>query len=64
MFQAKNVKELATGLADVLKSEGFEENQYDVEKVIEEKTSSLAMETKANEVMHTGNTGAGAELVP
>lgn len=60
----KDLKALAENISEELKSEGFAENQYDMQKVIEEKTSSLAVETKANEVMHTSNTGAGAELVP
>lgn len=62
---ADNVKE-TKGLADAIslemKSAGRAEVEYDVQKNLEHKQAML--ETKANEIMHTSNTGFGAELVP
>jgi HK97 family phage major capsid protein len=40
------------------------EVQYDLQKAVELKREQAGLEMKANEVMHTGNTGFGAELVP
>jgi hypothetical protein len=45
-----------------LKSEGASEDRYDFAKASEIKMAEL--ETKANELVHTGNTGFGAELIP
>jgi hypothetical protein len=45
-----------------LKNEGASEDRYDFAKASEIKMAQL--ETKANELVHTGNTGAGAELIP
>lgn len=44
-----------------LKSEGAIEEKYDFTIALEKKQAQ--METKANEVMHTTNTGFGAELI-
>lgn len=63
-FIAKSAKELAEWISAAMQNEGFEEKQYSIDKVLEEKSSALALETKDDEVMHTTNTGAGAELVP
>lgn len=55
---------LVSVLSEAMKSEGFNENQFSVEKAAEAKAvSSKLFETKANEVIHTGNTGYGAELI-
>ena len=64
MFKVKNAQELVSTVSEILKSEGFDEKQYDLEKALEVKAVSAGLETKANEVVHTGNTGFGAELVP
>lgn len=53
--------DLAQALSDVMKSEGAEEKSYDINKALEQKSAML--ETKANEVVHTSNTGFGAELI-
>jgi hypothetical protein len=37
---------------------------YDFDKALEIKAQMLPLEFKANETVHTGNTGYGAELVP
>lgn len=58
-----DTKSLAEGIGMELKSMGRSEAEYDVMKNLEAKSASL-METKANELMHTTNTGFGAELVP
>lgn len=65
MFKiAKNAQELIDIVSEELKSEGMKEEQYDLNKAIELKNAQAQLEIKANEVMHTGNTGYGAELVP
>lgn len=46
-----------------LEKEGKSVEQYDLTKACEVKTA-MKLETKANEVEHTTNTGYGAELVP
>lgn len=58
-----DTKTLAEGLGMELKSMGRSEAEYDVLKNLEAKGASL-LETKANEIMHTTNTGYGAELIP
>lgn len=60
--EAKSTATLADGLSEVLKGMGRSEAEYDVSKALESKSALL--ETKANEIMHTTNTGFGAELVP
>lgn len=60
--EAKSTATLADGLSEVLKGMGRSEAEYDVQKSLESKSAML--ETKANEIMHTTNTGFGAELVP
>jgi len=45
-----------------MKSAGHDESKFDIQKNLEHKASLV--ETKANEIMHTTNTGFGAELVP
>ena len=56
--------ELIDVLSSQMKVEGRDEKQYDLEKAVEYRKSIMSMETKANEVMNTGNTGYGAELIP
>jgi hypothetical protein len=47
-----------------MKSEGFNESQYDLVKASEAKAARESLfQTKANEVVHTGNVGFGAELI-
>ena len=61
----KDTQGLASVLSDTLKNETkglHTEETYDVEKCLERKSAML--QTKANEIMHTGNTGYGAELIP
>lgn len=60
---AKNTEVLAKTLSAVLEKEGHAETSYDVQKCLEQK-AALGLQTKANEIEHTTNTGAGAELVP
>jgi hypothetical protein len=61
----KSAGELISAISATLKNEGKEEKDFDLTKAIEVKNASRAIfETKANEVVHTGNTGYGAELVP
>lgn len=60
----KNAKELIDVVSQTLKAEWFEEKQYDFEKALEMKALMNPLEIKANEAVHTGNTGYGAELVP
>ena len=55
-------KALADVLSHKMKAEGRDESHFDIDKNMEHKSKML--ETKANEVMHTGNTGYGAEIVP
>lgn len=55
-------QELIEAVSLQLKSEGMQEERYDFAKASEMKMASL--ETKANELIHTGNTGYGAELIP
>lgn len=57
-----NPQELIEAVSLQLKSEGMAEERYDFAKASEVKMASL--ETKANELVHTGNTGYGAELIP
>lgn len=58
----KDTKGLAEAISTEMKSAGRAETEYDVQKNLEQKAASL--ETKANEIMHAGNAGYGAELVP
>lgn len=58
----KETKGLADAISLEMKSAGRSEVEYDVQKNLEHKQAML--ETKANEIMHTSNTGFGAELVP
>ena len=58
---AGSTKALADVISEELKSAGRTEVEYDVQKNLEAKAAT--METKANEIMHTTNTGFGAELV-
>lgn len=58
-----DTKKLAETIGMELKNMGREEKDYDIAKALEIK-SQMLMETKANEIMHTTNTGFGAELVP
>lgn len=62
--QAEGTKGLADALSMELKNAGRSEAEYDIAKNLEAKAISLGMESKANEIMHTTNTGYGAELVP
>jgi len=57
-----NPQELIEAVSLQLKSEGMQEERYDFAKASEVKMASL--ERKANELIHTGNTSAGAELIP
>ncbi len=60
-------EDLAKALSDHMKHEGLSEKQYDYEQSVGEslrKQAALGLTTKANEVMNTGATGYGAELVP
>lgn len=54
--------ELIDAVSLALKNEGADESRYDFAKASEVKMAQL--ETKANELVHTGNTGFGAELIP
>jgi hypothetical protein len=56
-----NPAEFAEGISFLMKSEGAPEEQYDIAKATEHKLAM--METKANELVHTGNTGFGKELI-
>lgn len=58
-----DTKALAENIGLELKAMGRSEAEYDVLKNLEAKSQAL-LETKANEIMHTTNTGFGAELVP
>lgn len=58
----KDTKGLADAIGMEMKSAGRAETEYDIQKNMEIKAA--AIETKANEIMHTANTGFGAELVP
>lgn len=60
----KSSEDLISAVSSTLKAEGKSEAQYDMQKAIEAKMAAGMLETKANEVMHTGNSGYGAELVP
>lgn len=57
-----DTKGLADAVSFEMKSTGRSEIEYDIQKNMEHKSAIL--ETKANEIMHTTNTGFGAELVP
>lgn len=62
----KDTRSLAEALSNTLKNETkglHTEETYDVTKCLEQKMA-MSMEHKANEIMHTGNTGYGAELIP
>ena len=59
----KNSRELVELVSKTLQDEGVEAKFCDVEQVLEMKAQAKAFETKANEVVHTGNAGFGAELV-
>ena len=61
---ATDTKSLAECLGMELKNMGRAEAEYDVSKNMEAKAIVAGLETKANEIMHTTNTGFGAELVP
>lgn len=57
--------ELAKAIEVEMKDAGIHETRSSIEKAMEIKAAQFGrMETKADEVMHTGNTGFGAELVP
>ncbi len=58
----KDTKSLADVVSFEMKSAGRDESQFDIAKNLEHK--SQIVESKANEIMHTTNTGLGAELVP
>jgi len=58
----KSTELLAKSLGAVLQEKGHTEENYDVQKCLESK--SALMQTKANEIEHTTNTGYGAELIP
>lgn len=58
--EVSDVKSLISTVSAQLQAEGYDEKAYNLEKALETK----ALETKANEIMHTGNTGYGAELIP
>ena len=58
--EVTDVKSLISTVSAQLQAEGYDEKAYNLEKALETK----ALETKANEIMHTGNTGYGAELIP
>ncbi len=63
-LNVKNISspaELAEGISFLMKSEGCSEDQYDIAKASEKKMAER--EIKANELIHTGNTGYGAELI-
>jgi len=57
-----DTKGLADAISMEMKSAGRSEIDYDIQKNMEHKSAML--ETKANEIMHTSNTGFGAELIP
>ena len=57
-----DTKGLADAVSFEMKSSGRSEAEYDIQKNMEQKAAMF--ETKANEIMHTTNTGFGAELVP
>lgn len=59
----RSSSELVDVLSFQLEKEGKSVEQYDLTKACEVKTA-MKLETKANEVEHTTNTGYGAELVP
>jgi len=59
----KSAQELVSVISRQLEKEGKSVEQYDLAKACEVK-SAMKMETKANEVEHSTNTGYGAELVP
>jgi hypothetical protein len=62
--KVSNQKDFAALVSEQLKAEGKSEAQYDLAKASEVKAaSSKLFETKANEVIHTGNTNFGAELI-
>jgi len=60
----KNASQMIEAVSTALQAEGKEEKFYNLEKALEMKKELGHFETKANEVVHTGNTGFGAELVP
>ena len=58
----KSPQELIEAMSLSMKNEGADESKYSFEKALEAKQTQ--MERKANEVVHTTNTGYGAELIP
>lgn len=60
--EVRNISELKGLISETMKKEGAGETAYDFEKASEIKMAQL--QHKANEVIHTGNTGFGAELIP
>lgn len=58
-----DTKGLTEAISVEMKSAGRSEVEYDIQKNMEQKAAALG-ERKANEIMHTSNTGFGAELVP
>jgi hypothetical protein len=60
--EIKSTQGLADAISMEMKSAGRAETEYDIAKNMEQKAA--AFEQKANEIMHTTNTGFGAELVP
>jgi len=64
-FKAEGIsspQSLIDAVSLALKSEGAKEEQYDFGKAQEIKLAQR-LETKANELIHTGNSSAGAELI-
>lgn len=62
--EVKNAKDLFAAIADAYKQEGKGEEFHNIEKAVEVKKAEMALEMKANEVVHTTNTNYGAELIP
>lgn len=58
-----SAQELIDAVSLALKEEGASEDRYDFAKASERKMAER-METKSNELVHTTNTSAGAELIP
>lgn len=56
-------EQVASKLGTIKKEEGWTEKSLDLGAWLEEK-KALKVERKANEVIHTTNTGFGAELIP
>lgn len=62
--QATNVAEFIKSVSAQLQVEGRDEKSFDFDKACELKSAQMKLETKANEVEHSTNTGYGAELIP